>query len=70
MWTNLLLAACLVAVSTQAYTVKGNDYVLFEKFDYTNQTMTELGFPEDNFSPSNFYTLSIVQKQRVVGQHY
>ena len=68
MWTKFVLVAGLVAASTQAYTAKGNDHILFEKFDYTNQTMAELGFPEENFSPSNFYTVSIVEKQRVVGE--
>lgn len=67
MWRNLALAAILVSASLQAYKAKGNEHVLFEKFDYTNQTMTDLGFPEDNYSPSNFYTVSIVEKQRVVG---
>lgn len=67
MWTKLALVACLLAASMQAYSAKGNEHVLFEKFDYTNQTMSDLGFPEDNYSPSNFYTVSIVEKQRVVG---
>ena len=46
--------------------ISGNELVSYEKFDYSNQSMTDLGLPEDNYSPSNFYTLSIVQKQTVV----
>ena len=70
MWRNLLiLAVCLAAPTLQAATGQGNSLVIFEKFDYTNQTMTDLGFPEDNYSPSNFYTVSIIEKQRVVSSH-
>jgi hypothetical protein len=70
MWRNLLLlAVCLAGPALQAVSGQGNSLIFFEKFDYTNQTMTDLGFPEDNYSPSNFYTVSIVEKQRVVHSH-
>lgn len=66
MWHKVLIVALLASVSLQAYSAHGNNHVTYEKFEYTNQSMTDLGFPEDNYSPSNFYTLSIVGKQRVV----
>ena len=66
MWQKLVLIAILATVTLQAVSLKGNNHVTYEKFDYVNQTMTELGFPEENYSPSNFYTVSINEKQRVV----
>jgi hypothetical protein len=70
MWRNLLLlAVCLAVPTLQAVSAQGNSLVVFEKFDYTNQTMSDMGFPEDNYSPSNFYTVSIIEKQRVVSSH-
>ena len=70
MWRNLLLLSiCLVSPALQFYSAQGSALVVFEKFTYTNQSMTDLGFPEDNYSPSNFYTVSIVEKQRVVNSH-
>lgn len=65
-WKYLLLSCLLIAVSQQAMSAVGNDLVTYTKFDYTNQTMGDLGLPEDNYSPSNFYTLSLVRKQSVV----
>lgn len=68
MWQKVILASMLATVTLQAVSAKGNEHVMFEKFDYTNQTMSDLGFPEDNYSPSNFYTVSIPAKQIVVGR--
>lgn len=65
MWHKLVLVALLLSGSLQAIAAKGNEHVIFEKFDYVNQTMTDLGFPEDNYSPSNFYTVSLTKNQRV-----
>lgn len=66
MWKYLLLASILLSGSLQAASEFGNSHVTFTKFDYTNQTMGDLGLPEDNYSPSNFYTISLIRKQRVV----
>lgn len=66
MWQKILLLALVISVSHQYTSAAGNDLVSFEKFEYTNQSMTELGFPEDNYSPSNFYTIVLTANQRVV----
>lgn len=66
MWKYLLVFCLLLSASYQATSAYGNDLVSYTKFDYTNQTMGDLGMPEDNYSPSNFYTVSLVRKQRVV----
>lgn len=62
----LFLAALCITASHQAIAASGNALISFSKFDYTNQTMGDLGLPEDNYSPSNFYTVSIARRQRVV----
>ena len=62
---KLTVITLVICTTLQAVSVEGNDLVAFEKFDYLNQSMEELGFPEDNYSPSNFYTLSIVNQQRL-----
>lgn len=62
----LILISLLLAASQQAVQARGSDHVIFEKFDYINQTMSDLGLPEDYYSPSNFYTVSLSPKQRTV----
>lgn len=69
MWKYLILACLLSSASLQAASAVGNSHVTFTKFDYTNQTMADLGLPEDNYSPSNFYTISLIRRQRVVRKH-
>jgi hypothetical protein len=66
MWKYLILVCFCLAMTQQAASATGNSLIVFSKFDYTNQTMGDLGLPEENYSPSNFYTLSLVKKQRVV----
>ena len=70
MWQKSVIFALLATLSLQAYSAQGSHHVMFEKFEYTNQSMTDLGFPEDNYSPSNFYTVSIAYNQRIVVSSY
>lgn len=70
MWRNLFLLLCLSCISLQAVSGGGNDLVFYEKFEYTNQTMSEMGFPDDNYSPSNFYTIAVSKDVRVVSPLY
>ena len=67
MWLKFCLLLAVLSVSHAAVSAVGNELVSYEKFDYTNQTMSEMGFPDDNYSPSNYYTISMVEKQVVVG---
>jgi hypothetical protein len=66
MWRYLLISCLLAQATQQAYSESGNSLVSFVKVYYTNQTMAELGLPESNYAPSNFYTVSLVRKQSVV----
>lgn len=70
MWLKLCLLLAVLALSRAAEAGVGNELVTYEKFDYTNQTMGEMGFPEDDYSPSNFYTISVVENQVVVGHSH
>lgn len=66
--SNLLLIVCLhVSVTLQAISGSGTALISFTKIDYTNQSMADLGLPEENYSPSNFYRIGLIGKQRVVG---
>lgn len=70
MGSRTILFFSLLALSYQYSSGSGSSLVHYEKFEYTNQTMSELGFPEDNYSPSNFYTLSISNGQSInVSEH-
>ena len=66
MWRYLAILYLCSAVTQQAMSSTSKDNVRYSKFDYTNQTMGDLDLPEENYSPSNFYSVSLTRKQRMV----